>query len=91
MKVVALLEESKNGVLPHGLISSLPKIQCGMCDNVMFMGLHVLGMTGQSNYSLEINSQKNETGRNPKFFMEEINMAVNQCAPMVAHGRGVKA
>ena len=83
MKVVALLEESKNGVLPHGLISSLPKIQCGMCDNVMFMGLHVLGMTGQSNYSLEINSQKNETGN--------INMAVNQCAPMVAHGRGVKA
>ena len=71
------MEGSKNGVLPHGLPSIVTK-KFSMAHVAMS---HLWGHTCSASLdglilSPEINSQKNETGRNPKYFMKDVCTAV---------------
>ena len=78
MKAVAsLIGRVKNGVLSHGLISIVTR-KFSMGHVAMS---HLWGHTCSASLdgliiSPEINSQKNETGRNPKYFMKDVNTAV---------------
>ena len=78
MKPVALLiGRVKNGVLLYSLISIVTQ-KFGMAHATV---LHLWGCTCSAwldglIISQGINSWKNETGRNPKYFMKDVNMVV---------------